>query len=285
MPNPTPRLSLPNPLGTDPVAQLRTSIATAATALDQSATFSQGTIAAIPAPSRVGRRYYATDLSVELYDTGSGWIPLSTPVPIGTIAQWAGNGDLIDPGGVTRWIICDGRNVGRTQYPALFTAIGTTYGTGDGSTTFNIPDGRSRVLVCAGPQTGCTTRTAGQTGGPSGATYVAEETHAVTDAQMGAHSHGGVTGNDSPDHGHSYSDPGHTHAQQIAVNLTHRYNFGAAFTTPGAFGGSSTSSNTTGISFTGATVQHAHSISSDGGGTAHNNMAPFLVVNHVIRIL
>lgn len=38
------------------------------------------------------------------------------------------------------WLVCDGSAISRTDYADLFTAIGTTYGTGDGSTTFNLPD-------------------------------------------------------------------------------------------------------------------------------------------------
>jgi microcystin-dependent protein len=41
-------------------------------------------------------------------------------------------------------MLCDGRAVSRTVYASLFSALGTAYGTGDGSTTFNIPDFRGR---------------------------------------------------------------------------------------------------------------------------------------------
>lgn len=45
------------------------------------------------------------------------------------------------------WLLCDGSAISRTAYASLFGAIGTTYGTGDGSTTFNIPDLRGRVVA------------------------------------------------------------------------------------------------------------------------------------------
>ena len=54
---------------------------------------------------------------------------------VGVIKAFAGNGDL--PSG---YLLCDGSAVSRTMYPDLFSAIGTTYGSGDGSTTFNLPD-------------------------------------------------------------------------------------------------------------------------------------------------
>ena len=45
------------------------------------------------------------------------------------------------------WLLCDGSAVSRTEYALLFSVIGTTYGVGDGSTTFNLPDLRGRVAV------------------------------------------------------------------------------------------------------------------------------------------
>lgn len=47
----------------------------------------------------------------------------------------------------TGWLMCDGSAISRTTYSDLFTVIGTTYGSGDGSTTFNLPDLRGRVGV------------------------------------------------------------------------------------------------------------------------------------------
>ena len=47
-----------------------------------------------------------------------------------------------------RWLFCDGREISRADYPELFEAIGTTYGEGDGTTTFNIPDRRSYFGRC-----------------------------------------------------------------------------------------------------------------------------------------
>lgn len=63
-------------------------------------------------------------------------------VPVGFIMPYAGTG--LQEG----WLDCDGSAVSRTMYPDLFTAIGTTWGAGDGSTTFNLP--RSEDLVMQG---------------------------------------------------------------------------------------------------------------------------------------
>ena len=51
------------------------------------------------------------------------------------------------------WLLCDGSAVSRTTYASLFAVLGTSYGAGDGSTTFNLPDGRGRVPVGAGQAT------------------------------------------------------------------------------------------------------------------------------------
>jgi microcystin-dependent protein len=80
------------------------------------------------------------------------------------------------------WALMDGSAVSRTLYPALFTLIGTTFGTGDGSTTFNLPDARSRFLLPAGQGASLTNRILAATGG--------EENHQLTVAELAQHSHG-----------------------------------------------------------------------------------------------
>ena len=96
-------------------------------------------------------------------------------VPVGTVSQYAGGSA---PAG---YLTCDGSGVSRTTYARLFAVLGSTYGPGDGSTTFNLPDLRGRVPV------GYDSRDAnfnaiGKTGG--------EETHTLTVAEMPSHNHG-----------------------------------------------------------------------------------------------
>jgi len=64
-----------------------------------------------------------------------------------------------------RYLLCNGQAVSRTTYSALFSAISTTYGTGDGSSTFNVPDMMGRVPVGTGAGSGLTSRSIGATGG------------------------------------------------------------------------------------------------------------------------
>ena len=64
-----------------------------------------------------------------------------------------------------RYLLCNAQAVSRSTYSALFTAVSTTYGVGDGSSTFNLPDLQGRVPVGAGSGSGLTARTLGATGG------------------------------------------------------------------------------------------------------------------------
>lgn len=79
-------------------------------------------------------------------------------------------------------LLCDGSNVSRTTYPALFNKIGTTFGAGDGSTTFGLPDRRRRAAVGSG---GTGTGTLGNAVGNAGGA----ETHTLTTAELAAHNH------------------------------------------------------------------------------------------------
>lgn len=81
----------------------------------------------------------------------------------------------------TGYLLCNGATVSRTTYAALFAIIGTAFGAGDGSTTFALPDLRSRVPVGAGQGTSLTNRVLAAVGG--------EENHALTIAELAAHTH------------------------------------------------------------------------------------------------
>lgn len=97
-------------------------------------------------------------------------------LPAGTIIMFGGST------APTGWLICDGSAVSRTTYANLFSVIGTTFGTGDGSTTFNLPDFRRRVAVGAGGTgTSVLANTVGSRGG--------EEQHTLTIAEMPSHNH------------------------------------------------------------------------------------------------
>jgi microcystin-dependent protein len=75
-----------------------------------------------------------------VWENVSGRPDLSALIPPGTIIHYAGR---TVPSG---WLICNGANVSRTDYAALFAAIGTIYGAGNGSTTFGLPNLNGRLL-------------------------------------------------------------------------------------------------------------------------------------------
>lgn len=113
------------------------------------------------------------DYDDERIPTGGG-MPTGDTFPIGAISPYAGS---IAP---TNWLICDGSAISRTTYADLFDAIGTTYGAGDGSTTFNLPNLKGRVAV--GKDSSQTEfDTLGETGG--------EKTHTLTINEMPSHKH------------------------------------------------------------------------------------------------
>jgi len=100
---------------------------------------------------------------------------VSYTVPTGGVLLYTA-GPLPDGG----WLFCDGSAVSRSTYANLFSVIGTNYGAGNGSTTFNVPDMKSRVPVGADPDVSIF-NTLGNTGGAI--------SHTLTAAQMPVHSH------------------------------------------------------------------------------------------------
>jgi microcystin-dependent protein len=82
----------------------------------------------------------------------------------------------------TGWLVCDGAAVSRSTYSALFAVIGVTFGAGNGTTTFNVPDCRSRVTV---PADGGTGRIPAHVAGAVGGEYQ----HTLVEAELATHSH------------------------------------------------------------------------------------------------
>jgi microcystin-dependent protein len=91
-----------------------------------------------------------------------------TTVPTGQITAFGGTA------APTGWLLCDGSAVSRTTFAALFAVLGTAFGSGDGSTTFNVPDLRQRFPL--GKATSGTGSTLGGTGG------TIDHTHALDTA-------------------------------------------------------------------------------------------------------
>lgn len=130
----------------------------------------------------------------------------SGAVPVGSVLDFCGT---TAPDG---WVLAYGQAVSRTTYAALFAVLGTLYGAGDGSTTFNLPDCRGRALIgqdnMGGAAAGRVTSASGITATSIAATGGNQSTqahnHGINDP---GHFHAVF----DPTHAHEIFDPGHTH--------------------------------------------------------------------------
>jgi microcystin-dependent protein len=143
-----------------------------------------------------------------------GMIPANSPkgsafqsiqpavLPAGVIEMFAGS---TAPSG---WLICDGSTVSRRIYSDLFKVIGTTYGAGDGNTTFTLPDMRGRVPMGVGQGAGLTNRTLASTTGSESVTLSSSNIPSLTTGNQSAnHTHSGTSSGVSVNHYHqNYSD-------------------------------------------------------------------------------
>lgn len=147
----------------------------------------------------------------------------SGDVPAGTIVAYGGS--TPPPG----WLLCDGSERSRANFRALFDALGTTYGVGDGVSTFNLPDLRGIFVKGAG----ATTRAAGRAG--NGAYYA---------GTLGTYSQDGFQG-----HWHAVNDPGHVH--NLRGDWDNGWGGGTFYGGSQAFTSDTAQSNTTGVTVRG----------------------------------
>jgi len=221
--------------------------------------------------------------------------------PIGMITAYAGST------APTNWQLCYGQAISRTTYASLFSVISTTYGVGDGSTTFNLPDLRGRTVAgvdnMGGTDAGrlSTANTLGTTTGT--------ETVTLTSAQSGvpAHAHANTvtnnavtTGNQSADHSHTFStgNVSNDHTHNTGFSFLGRTSGGDLFA---GVNGSVFNLATSGISANhthsgttaGMSVSHTHSVTSNvsisnvnntaaDAASAHSNMQPTMTINYII---
>ena len=192
-------------------------------------------------------------------------------IPLGaTIEYWAGaapNSSFVFP---------FGQAISRTVYSSLFGLIGGQYGSGDGSTTFNLPDLRGRVVGCV-DNMGGTTANRLASGGVASVRHTlggagGEDAHTLTIAEIPAHSHST-----------NVSDPGHTHGStHSGQNLAY-----AGVQNGWGITGSSSQqiSTSTPFGISGAGTGISISINNNGGGAAHNVIQPTILCNRIMRII
>lgn len=166
-------------------------------------------------------------------------------------------GAMLDFGGTSApagFLLCDGSEVSRTTYSSLFSAIGTTWGSGDGSTTFNIPDLRGRV-------------SAGQDNmGGTAANRLTSAISGVDGTTVGA------SGGDEnlQEHNHGVTDPGHSHNVDYMIAVQSGNSGGQGWFNDGGTS-KATTSTPTGIT-----------IDNEGTG-ASENVQPTAVVLKIIK--
>lgn len=159
----------------------------------------------------------------------------------------------------SKWLLCYGQAISRTTYGDLYAAIGNTWGAGDGTTTFNVPDFRGRALIGKDDMGGTsanriTTPGAGFDGDVLGATggneFLQTHNHTATVTDPG-HTHNATPNNQTPGGLNGFANTGNS------SNTTTTYNLGTA---------------TTGITVTNA----------DAGTGTSQNVQPSAVVNWLI---
>ena len=223
-------------------------------------------------------------------------------VPTGTIIMYIASTAPIG------FLLCNGSALSRTTYSRLFSLIGITYGSGDNSTTFNLPDLRGRSPLGFGQGSGLTNRNLNDKVGAETHTLTTSEmpshnhtassaaagshTHSVSSGAAGSHSHSGTT---SWNNGHTHAPSNGGYFAGIVENFSYG-NGGGVMDRPSitstATGGAhdhTFSTSTIGDHYHSVTVDavgsHSHTITVDntGSGSAHNNMHPIIVINFIIK--
>ena len=227
--------------------------------------------------ARTSTGWLQTDAGIQVgvnglkFNDGSTMTGAAQAIPTGVIMVWS-SGNAAPSG----WLLCDGAAVSRTTYAALWGLWGTFYGAGNGSTTFNLPNLKGRII--AGVDAGQTEfATLGAVGGA--------KTHTLSLTEMAAHSHtvnahnhgGGV-------HSHGVNDPTHAHTHQgTNGDSTH---WGG-----GEWGERFGVNKVTTYNATGITIQNSSSFitsespgtNSQGGGGAHNNLQPYMNMHYIVK--
>ena len=203
---------------------------------------------------------------------------LSVVMPVGAIIQYAGTSS---PSG---WLICGGQAVSRTTYSYLFAAIGTTYGAGDGLTTFNLPSTQGRFPIGTD---GSPTYPIGGAGGTSNTTPAISISDPGHNHLQASHNHS------TPDHLHliDYNIQSSVTQGGLTIGNTISNNINGAFLAPGNSSGSGSYrlikniTQGSGVGVSGNTI--ASNTANDTGITATSTnvptIPPYIVFGFIIK--
>lgn len=198
-------------------------------------------------------------------------------------------GDLVASAADTRngCLLCDGGAYDRLTYAGLYAAIAERFGSGDGVSTFNVPDYRGRALVGTGTGTGLTARAVADAFGVEAVTLTAAQ------SGMPAHMHtiAATTGSTTPGGGTTGSAGSHNHGTSVGSQFVES-GAGGNFIGTGATGniGLMTSTDTEPAhthSFTGAAHTHTlpdtDTVAAANASAAHSVVQPSLAANIFIK--
>jgi len=194
-------------------------------------------------------------------------------VPTGSLIMWP---SVTVP---TDWKLCNGDAISRTTFATLFSLLGTTFGVGDGTTTFNLPNYKNRMPY------GADVVAVGATGGSADAIVVSHTHTGTTDNQSVNHAHtfSGTTGGQSNDHQHNLPTQ-YSGSLGDFVNLA-GYNgtstSSASLSSGVTAGHNHTFSGTTGNN--NANHNHTFTTGSAGSSGTNANLPPYLGINFIIK--
>ncbi|CAB4165405.1 MdpB Microcystin-dependent protein [uncultured Caudovirales phage] len=250
--------------------------------------------AILPAQASNSGKYLTTNGT----DSSWGSVTEGTTLPAGSMQMFAGAVTQSAAAGVVTttapsgWLLANGNIVSRSTYSALFSAIGTVFGSGDGSTTFALPDMRSRVPVGVGQASGLTNRTLGGT--------VGEENTTVGATNLPSHSHTfNPTGTLNTESSHTHASPNagfHAHGSNVNVlclaaggaNLNsgttfQHYNLNQIMYGAGDHNHGNTNVNS-GHTHTFTPTANQTTGNGPGTGASLTNMQPSIGINYIIKI-
>ena len=183
------------------------------------------------------------------------------------------------------YLICDGSAVSRTTYSALFSVIGTSYGSGDGSTTFNVPNMSGRISVGVSEN-----YSLASVGGSENVSLIANDLpphyHEVPQ-----HGHANTLGFDTPILSHTITQPTFLHDPPSSTATRKNANpasnpaySGTSFVEASLATSTTVSDHAAAACTMGGSIEDSDPYDSEasGGGSAHNNMQPYVVMNYII---